>query len=41
MHRHTGLEIARHLFDAGVLLMAGTDTFGFPSISPGIAFNAW
>ena len=33
------LEIVRHLFQAGVPLIAGTDTFGFTGIAPGISLQ--
>jgi hypothetical protein len=33
------LQIVRHLFDAGVPLIAGTDAFGFPGIAPGISLQ--
>lgn len=39
MNRHASLEIARPLFNGGVLLMPGTATFRFPSIPPGIALQ--
>jgi hypothetical protein len=39
MHRHASLEVAHHLFNTRVPLMAGTDTFGYPSMAPGISLQ--